>query len=155
MSIQSSIGSFTRNTQEGVRSVISRASGMLDGIVGSATTTVSNVFSGGFVGISTANADSLKNAINNYIQGVQDTINGFNENANLENAYKGEVQAANQEFLRAVKELLQAHITQMRVNLKDFDEVVANYTQSASDLGSQVTQQADEIRQNATQIKID
>ncbi len=155
MSIQSSIGSFNRNTQEGVRSVISRAAGMLDGIVGSATTTVSNVFSGGFVGISTANADSLKNAINNYIQGVQDTINGFNENANLENAYKGEVQAATQEFLRAVKELLQAHITQMRVNLKDFDEVVANYTQSASDLGSQVTQQADEIRQNATQIKID
>lgn len=155
MSIQSSVGNFTRNAQESVRSVISSATGRLDGIVGSATTTVSNVFSGGFVGISVTNADSLKNAINNYIQGVQDTINGFNENANLENAYKGEVQVATQEFLRAVKQLLQAHITQMRVNLKEFDEVIANYTQGATDLGSQVTQQADEIRQNATQIKID
>lgn len=155
MSIQSSIGSFTRNTQEGVRSVISRASGMLDGIVGSATTTVSNVFSGGFVGINTANAESLRTAINNYIQGVQDTINGFNENANLENAYKGEVQVATQEFLRAIKDLLQAHITQMRLNLTDLNEAIKNYEEAASDLGSQVTQQADEIRQNATQIKID
>ncbi len=155
MSIQSSIGSFTRNTQEGVRSVISRASGMLDGIVGSATTTVSNVFSGGFVGINTANAESLRTAINNYIQGVQDTINGFNENVNLENAYKGEVQVATQEFLRAIKDLLQAHITQMRLNLTDLNEAIKNYEEAASDLGSQVTQQADEIRQNATQIKID
>ena len=154
-SIQSSIGNITRTATESVKSVISNVTGKFDGIVGTASTAVTNVWSGGFAGINTANADSLKTAINTYIQGIQETINGFNENANLENAYKGSVQVATQEFLRAVKALLQAHVSLMRQNLSEFELVIQNYTQASQEAGSQVSQQAEEIRANAESIRID
>ena len=97
MSLQSSVGNVTRSATESVKSILSTTTGKIENTIGTATTAVTNVWSGGFAGISTANATALENAINTYIQGIQDTIQGFNENANLENAYKG----AEQEFLHS------------------------------------------------------
>lgn len=155
MSIQSSISNMTRTATESVKSVISSATGKLEGVVGTASTAASNIWAGGFAGINTANAGDLKAAINKYIEGVQATIEGFDENANLETAYKGAVQTATQDFLKAVKNLLRAHISLMRQNLAEFDLAVQNYTEASQSTASSISNEADTIRNNAESIKID
>ena len=155
MSLQSSVGNVTRSATESVKSILSTTTGKIENTIGTATTAVTNVWSGGFAGISTANATALENAINTYIQGIQDTIQGFNENANLENAYKGAAQEGAQVLLRESKSLLQAYVSLMKRSVNDFHDAVERYVQAAGDLGTKISQQADEIRANAESIKMD
>lgn len=155
MGLRNTAGNISRLAGESVRGAVSTVAQNVQDIIGSVAAAETNIWDGGFVGISTANADKLKQAINKYIEDSQDIIDGFNEEANLEMAYKGQIQVGAQEFLRSVKELLQAYVTQMRKNLHEFEEVVEVYSQNDTDLGQQVNQQADEIRQNASKVRID
>ena len=155
MSLQSSVGNVTRGATESVKSIISSSTSKLETIVGTASTSVTNVWSGGFIGIDTKNSSALETAITKYIEGVQNTIQGFNENANLENAYKGAIQEATQDFLKAIKELLQAHVSVMKINLSDFNEAIQKYESFESETKDKIEQQVADIRTNAQSIKID
>lgn len=155
MSLQSFVGDALRGAQNTLSDVFSSAKGTLENIVGSTSTALTNVWSGGFAGISETGIVDLKNALNNYINNIEATIASFDEAGNIENALKGNIQTAAQDFIAAIKQLLQAWVTQMRVNLADLDSAYKNYTEAAADLSTQTSSNADSIRSQAQEIRLD
>lgn len=155
MSIQSTIGNFTKNAGENARSILSKASNAINGLIGTATTGVNSIWSGGFAGIDEKNIDSLKQAIKSYCDNIDSIINGFNEQANLEIAYKGRVQQEAQEFLKSMKELLIAYVSLMKQSFADLDEALLNYQNASGELAGQISSNAQDIRQQAQAVKLD
>ena len=155
MSLQSFIGDAVRGAQNSITEVFASAKGALENIIGSAASALTNVWSGGFAGISESGIEELKTALNTYIETIEASIASFDEVGNIENALKGDIQVAAQEFIAAIKQLLQAYVTQMRVNRDDLDSAYSNYTQAASDLSTQTSSNADSIRSQAQEIRLD
>lgn len=71
------------------------------------TSGAKSVFGGGFSGIK--DPAELQQAITKYSQEVQQAVNDFQANAELDVAIKGEAQAALHEFIEEVKKLLDAY----------------------------------------------
>lgn len=155
MSIRSVIGNLTKSGREFGGTLLSSASAQLNGVVGTAGAAVGSVFSGGFVGIDENNIESVKNSINSYCDTIDGIIDGFDENAQLDNAFKGEVQQGVRQFVTDVKGLLKAYVTYMRRSVADLNTAVASYKAGVSGIRSQAQSDAESIRQQAAEVKID
>ncbi len=129
MSIRSVIGNLTKSGREFGGTLLSSASAQLNGVVGTAGAAVGSVFSGGFVGI--------------------------DENAQLDNAFKGDVQEGVRQFVTDVKGLLKAYVTYMRRSVADLNTAVASYKAGVSGIRTQAQSDAESIRQQAAEVKID
>ncbi len=155
MSLQSVTGNFIHDTSDSISTIITGARSTFDGIVGTATAGLSSLWSGGFVGMSEAGIEELKNAINTYCNDVQSIIDGFNEEGDIDGAFKGETNVAAREFIRAVKALLNAYVSTMRKFKDEANEAWTNWKQSSQDISTQVQANADDIRSQASGINID
>lgn len=155
MSIGSALGNITSNVVNDLESILASAKSKLENIVGSVGTGLTNVWDGGFAGIDETNFHTLTEALNQYCVGIEELINGFNQRNKLEVAYKGAIQDAADEYVAAVKNILVAYVTRMRTNIAEAETAFANYKQGAAAIAQNVTSDAQSIRAEANEIKLD
>lgn len=155
MSIQSALGNIVSNVKNDLQTLLSGAKSKLQGIVGTISTSLSNIWDGGFAGINENELDTLKDALNNYCNNIDDIINGFDQTTNLDVAYKGAINEAANDFVDAVKEILTAYVSTMRRNIAEADTAFANYKQAAQSIAQDVKSDAADIRSEAQKIRLD
>ncbi len=155
MSLQSLVGNVTSKVGNTVQDVVGQAKAHITNIFGTVKTGFSNIWGGGFAGIDENGLETLKGSIDTYCQGIEDTIKGFNEDANIEQAYKGVVGDAVRAYCEGVKELLAAYVSTMRTEKEDANTAFQNWKAAASQLASDITADADQIRSQANEIRVD
>ena len=154
MSLRSILGNVTKSVGDTAGSVISATTAQINGIVGTAGVAVSSTFSGGFIGIDTNNINAVETAIIKYCDSIGTIISGFDENAQLDNAYKGKMQEGVRKYVMEVKGLLTAYVSFMKKSVEDLHAAVEAYNAGVSDLSQQVQNDADSIRQKAESIRM-
>lgn len=137
----------TNNVNQGISS--------MENAVGTFVAGLTSIWDGGFVGINTNNVGEIRDAIKNYCNEIEAHIASFNENASLEVAVKGKMNDASQDFIRSVKELLEAYVSTMKASLTDLEVAVQAMETSDSDLSNQISSNAQDIRSAAQAIRID
>ena len=154
-SIRSTIGNMTHNVQDTLSSVLTTARTQIENIVGSTTTTLSNLWSGGFTGMSESGIAELKIQLSNYCQDVQNLIDSFDQTGDITSALQGDVQTAAYDFIAAIKTLLQAYVSTMKQEITEVDEAYQNFIASGQSISQDVTSAASDIRSNASSISLD
>lgn len=155
MSIISRAGDLVRHTENGILTALGTASNRFKDIVGSANVGLTNIWSGGFAGMSETGLIELKNQLTSYCNDIQDLIGSFDQTGDISTALKGEVQTAAYEFIGAVKELLQAYVSRMRQEIAEVDEAYQNFMTGAKSISQDVKADASDIRSNASSIRLD
>ncbi len=154
MGIQSIIGDVKSNVGQRITSVLDTMYGQVSGLANNAGTFVANVWDGGFAGINESGLADLKQAIESYKNANIDLINEYNEAADLDVTFKGDVQAAVQEFVRNTKELLNAWVSAVEFWSKELDEYALNYKAGASNLASNISSDAQEVKAAASDVDL-
>jgi len=155
MSLQSYVGDITHNIGTTVNDLLNQAQNGLKQINGSVQTALSTIWSGGFAGISESGLQNVERAIDTYIASIQQIINEFKPEGDIEIALKGAPHDAAVNFIASVKQLLDAYVSTMRNEKNEMWEAYNNYKKAGQNISQQVTQDADAIRQNADSIKVD
>lgn len=155
MSIRSFLGNTVNVVGDTAGSVINSARITLENIVGSVTTGFSNLWEGGFTGMSQTGVEDLKAALQKYCDDIEAIINGFDETGDISAALKGEAQQAAIDFIKAIKTMLEAWVSQIKVNISELDEAYRLFTEDNKNIAQDVQQAASDIRQNAEQIRLD
>ena len=155
MAIKSTLGNMSYSVQDTLSSILTTTKTQIGNIVGSVSTSLSNIWQGGFTGMSESGFAELKTQLSNYCNDVQGLIDGFDQTGDITSALKGDVQTAAYEFIGAIKELLKAYVSRMRQEISEADEAYANFLQSSQSISQDVQSAAQEIRTNASQIKLD
>lgn len=155
MSIRSTVGSITHNLGNDINSAISTGRTLMENIVGSTSTQLSNIWGGGFTGMNHDEIGNLRDHLWFYASEVEELINSFNEEGDISISLKGDAQIAAIEFIKAVKQMLQAYVSTLKQEISEIDEAYQNFLTANSSVASDVQSAADEIRQNAQQIRLD
>lgn len=155
MSVQSTISTFTYSVEDKISASLRTAKTAMTTAVGTITTKAGSLFNGGFVGMSDSGFESLKNAIKKYCSDLQTTINGYNTDADITGALKGDTQVAAQEFIEAVKDLLDAYISTIKQEIDEATEAYNNFKASSASIKTNVTSDAQQIRSDAKKISLD
>ena len=155
MSLQSVVGNTKVGAQNAISNILSTATSSIQNIIGNAKTGLSNIWSGGFAGMSESGMADLKTALKNYCDAIEAQINTFDEEGNISNAYKGNINNAAREYIRSIKELLNAYVTQMKANISEADEAYQNYMTGSESLSQSVSSDAESIRSEASKIRLD
>ena len=156
MSIRSTVNNFVNKVDAKIDDAFTVARTRVENIIGSATTGVKNLWSGGFFGMSESGLADLKTALSNYITAVKDVIAGFDAKGDFGVALKGtNLDPAVTEFIAAVKELLQAYVAALEVELAEIDTAYTNFQSSEQSVASDVQSAADDVRGSASEIKLD
>lgn len=108
-----------------------------------------------FVGMATESVDTFKTALNTYITGAQDILDGINFEPAMQETLKGtNIESSFYEFLSSIKTLLSAYIQSMHALEKEIDEAADNYRAADTKIGSDVSSDAGEIRSQAGSIDV-
>ena len=150
---------FFQNASQGLENALytakSAIKSKLEGIVGSAKASFSSLWDGGFAGIDQNGAGALEQALKNYVQNAEETIALFNSQNKFGEALKGKVLDAMVDYSQAIKELLQAYVTTMKVNITDMRAAFDAYMQQTDELAANVSSDAEAIRSQAASIRLD
>ena len=107
MSIESTIQNTSMLVNATIQDKVGQIKGRINNLTNSATTALSSLWDGGFVGISEAEiTGTLIPAINKYCDTIMDQIRQFNAAAETSVAFRGAPEEAVTIFVQAVKELL-------------------------------------------------
>lgn len=128
--------------------------GKLEMIVGNAKMTFTIQYEGNFAGMDANGVSYLINAINNYITQAEAIMNDFGHNS-LEGALAGKVKDALEEYINAIKDLLNAYITKFRINIEDLNKVQEAYTKANEELGQNMETDAADVKTLAKDINLD
>ena len=153
MGIQSIIGDVKSNAGQKIQSLLDTAYSQASGMAGSIGTFVSNVFDGGFAGVS--DFEALNSAITRYKEEVQSIVDTYNANADLEQTFKGEVATAMHEFVTNTKMLLEAYASIVEQWNVDLGEVYARYQEGAGATAQKIQSDAEAVKQAAQNISLD
>lgn len=146
----SSIDTKANNPQDS----ISGALGNIRSLFGSTSASLSHVWNGGFAGIDAARFDDLKVAMNSYVNSVQESINEFSELGAMTRAYKG-MDNAIIDYISSIKNLLNAYVSTLKRDIVEADMAFQNYQAAAKSIAMGISNDAQMIRSQAGQIKID
>lgn len=155
MSIRSTVGNITHSVQDTLSSVLTTAKTQIENIVGTTTTSLTNIWSGGFTGMSESGMAELKTQLTNYCQEIQELIESFDQTGDITVALKGDVQTAAYDFIAAIKTLLQAYVSTMKQEIAEADEAYRNFLASGQSIAQDVSDAASDIRSNASNISLD
>lgn len=136
----------------------SRATGqmILDNMIGTMKTAITNMFDGGFAGLDEKNYSILEAAIEKYVDDVQAIISEFNaDSAGAEVAYKGDVKVAVDEFIVSVKKILEAYVSTMRMEIAESKGAFERWNQETKTIAADVSQNASDISKAAETISLD
>lgn len=135
-----------------------RATGqtILDNLIGTMKTSITNMFDGGFAGLDQKNYSTLEAAIEKYVDDIQAIISGFNaDSAGAEVAYKGDVKVAVDEFIVSIKKILEAYVSTMRMEITESRGAFIRWTQETRNVAAGVSQNASDISKAAETISLD
>lgn len=155
MNIRSTSGNILHNVQDNLSSALISGKTAIENIVGTATTSLSNIWGGGFTGMSKEGIEELKTSLNKYCQEIEELIGGFDQNGDITMALQGDTQTAAYDFIDAIKQLLQAYVSTMRQEIDEADEAYNNFAMSSQSISQDVESAAQDIRSNASQIRLD
>lgn len=155
MSVKSTINNLVHDVDDNLSSAITTAKSSIQNIVGTVKTSLSNVWSGGFTGMDEKGLAELKTQIKNYCNDIQSIINEFDVDGNIEVALKGLIQEGAQDFIKAIKDILNAYVSTIKEELDVVDEAYSNFSKSALQIKTDVVADAEQIRSDANKIKID
>ena len=153
ISVQRTGGNIASNISNNFDASLSTAGSYLQGLIDSADSFFSNIWSGGFVGIK--NFDDLKAAFTKYSAGVQAAVDEYNEAADISSTIKGEAADGLKQFVVSTKELLSAYATLVKSWESDLDDVAKAYTDKTTDINKDVSSKAAEVSQLAKSISLD
>ncbi len=153
--IRSTVGNITHNVQDTISSVLNTASIKMENIVGTVQTGLTNMFSGGFIGMSADGMAELTNILRNYCEEVQGIISGFDQTGDITSALKGDVQDAAYDFIAAIKQLLEAYVSRMLQEIDEANQAYENFMKSGQSISQDVQTAAQDIRSNADEIRLD
>ena len=154
-SIRSTLGNIQHTIQDKLASTLNAARTQMQNIVGSISTALSNLWSGGFTGMSEAGISELKTQLTRYCDEVQALISSFDQTGDITSALQGEPQQAAYEFIDAIKQLLQAYVSTMKQEIAEVDEAYNNFIASGQSISQDVRNSASDIRSNANSISLD
>ena len=153
--IQSTIGNITRGVEANLSGKLTNLGTQIESIVGNATASLSNIWAGGFTGMSETGIIELKDALSKFCDEIQAKIDSFDQTGDITSAFKGKSQTAVYEFIAAIKTLLQAYVSTMRVEIDEAEEAYRNFASSDQTISQNVQSAASEIRSNASSIRLD
>jgi hypothetical protein len=142
-----------------VNTVVSDAKSKILAILGGAQSKLSaGLFAGDndFTGININGLNTLQQSIRNYCNKVQAIVNNYKEDAEISGAFKGDVAEAVQEFVKEVKKLLTAYVSNIRRDSEEAGVIFAKYKGYTGEAKSDMTTNGvSEIRNNANSIKFE
>lgn len=154
-----SLKTFTENLGNGianrVNQAVTHAKSAIGNIIGTAKASFTSIWDGGFAGISEQGIEELKNALKQYCAAIEDHIASFNTAVPTEGAFAGPIRDASVDYLESIKDLLKAYVSTMKVNLDDLDAAFAAYMKQSNELAANIRSDAESIRSQAAQIKLD
>lgn len=155
MSIQNLAGNVVSNVRHTLEGGIQGVSARLQNLLGGAVAQVSSLWDGGFVGINN-NPEALKTALTTYINELNDIVNGFNTDAYIDGALKGEAKEAAVEYVKAIKDLLAAYTSTYKsfIDLLE-NQALTTMTQGDTDNAASIRSDAQDIITEANSIRID
>lgn len=111
----------------------------------------------GFTGISQSGIEQLSNNLLSYVAELQAIVDGYNENANLNNALAAESKAAEaaKKFIGDIKVLIQAYVSTIKVYAETATKAYENWSNSDTSIGSDVETSGSDIRQAAENLSLD
>lgn len=166
MSINNATGSFTRETKDisqDLQATAAGVSGTIGGggsgeiVVGDGGFAISTAGTAGvdFAGMKEGGIADFNSAIDTYRDGIQDIINEFNPNADMEKALKGQVAEAVHEFLESFKELLRKYVEAIDIEKKAINEAHKNWLTASGSIAGDIQSDSSDIRGKAGQLSID
>lgn len=155
MSYKSNFGDMSRGVANSVSAARSAARSKMQNIGLGLTTSLSSMFDGGFVGMSAEGILELKNYLTSYCNEIEDIIQGFDQTGDITSALKGDVQDAAYDYIAAIKDLLAAYVSTLKVGIAEADEAYNNFVAAGKSISSSVTDSASEIRSNASSVRLD
>lgn len=155
MSIQSWWGNVTSDVEGWFNNKLGNIKTKLESVVGTTTTRFTNLWDGGFAGISEQGIEELKNELKNFCSAIEDQIASFDEEGEIANAYKGVIADAARDFIRAIEEILKAYVSTMKVNISEADLAFKNYKAGSQAISQNVIADAADIRKEAQSIRLD
>lgn len=105
-------------------------------------------------GMATDDLDTFITALNQYRDGVQEDISIFNPQADLDEAIKGEANAAYHQFLEAAKTLMVAYVNTLNAEIKDIQAAAEEIKSTHRQLGTTIESDADSLRSAADSINV-
>ena len=114
-----------------------------------------NLWAGGFLGMSDKGIEILKTELQNFIGELQDVASQFNENGSIEMAFKGTVKEAVQDYIKSIKELINAYVTVVNNGVHDADTAFENWKTENKTISGAVGEKAQSVRANANSIRVD
>lgn len=141
-------------SDKNVDEIVKNASDKIDGIVG-ATAGGLSVVGADFAGMDRKNISTFMDAINTYRSNTQAIVDGFDAEASMDDAFKGQMATGVRAFLQSVKELLKKYVEVIDAEKTMLEEASTKYFEAASEIGQSATSDSDSIRSQANGISIE
>lgn len=155
MSIENILSTAGAAVSSVFNNTVNSVSNLFESAIGSAVTSFSVLWDGGFVGIDVNNYTVIKDEIDTLMTKVEETLSQFNAAAEFETGLKGEAADAASEYVKAVNDLLIAYVTTYRNFIKLADESVAQMKAGDTANAASIRDAAAEIRSRAEEIRVD
>lgn len=105
-----------------------------------------------FIGLDYNQVPQIRDAIRQYVKDIQNAADEFNDSADAERAVKGEVVAATKQYVKSIKEVLDAYITGLLVYSDKMQEYYEAYKKSDTTLSDDVSQEASALTNKAADL---
>lgn len=162
MPIQDYVNNTKNNVGDTITDLLNRAKTAVENIVGTATTGFTSLWSGGFTGMGYDGMLALVQAIDQYCDTLEATIDQFNEEASRDNAYKGDINEAVGVYVDAMQAILKAYVSTIRKETEEaaaayrtMNEAQKGFAQNTTDDASAMEQNAQSIRVESTNVSLD
>lgn len=155
MSIENILSTAGAAVSSVFNNTVNSIGNLFESAIGSAVTSFSVLWDGGFVGIDVNNYTVIKDEIDALMTKVEETLTQFNAAAEFETGIKGEAADAASEYVKAVNTLLIAYVTTYRNFIKLADESVAQMKAGDTSNAASIRDAAAEIRARAEEIRVD
>ena len=156
-SINVNIGERTTDSTKNVMTARAELNAAFAKISGNADSKISNHPGDSiqFIGISEKGLEVYIAALDKYILKIQEVLQGFNSNANLDNAFAGPHKDAAHNFVQSAESLLSKYVATLRIFRSEASKALANYKSASTQIATKVYEDAAILRKSASGISLD
>ena len=151
--ISGAISDLTNKIGNRIDNAWNTVSSSVSGLVNDVGTWATNLWDGGFAGVS--DFDALKTAVTNYVADTQAIIDEFNTDANLDGTVKGEANQALHDYIVATKTALNSYVSVLNIWKDDLDAVYEAYKAGDQTVSSNVNDATDVLNDAVKNIDSD
>jgi len=145
--LKTTFGNVAFSVSQGLDHVASTFSSLLDSIIGGATAGMESLVSGDVIGIDTTQIPTMQQAIQTYIDQLNEQLDTMESTAETSGAYKGAYAASVTEFIGAVKTCCYNVVSQLLAFKDQLTQIEAKYQENDTSLSSDISTQAGEMSQ--------